>query len=399
MRRVKTSLAGSLLPLLVVTAVVLLLTLVPRSAPAEAVPTFCILCGAYGTSDFLLNVLMYVPLGYFAARKFRNSSRALIAVISMTVAVELLQILIPGRHPTLGDVAANTLGGSLGIWMVHAWLHRPARHPRRGVHIASMVAPFMLAAGLGLTVILLEPALPQTTYYGQWTADLGQFAHYGGQVRGVHVGTVDLPGHQLDAAATSAVHRAARGAPLTVEFRAGPPTRDLAPVFSVFDDHQVEVLVIGVDTDAIVIRMRRLAETVGLHAPEVRFGSLHPPEGTETILRFRRHDRSFCVRLEDTEECGTVATPARGWSLFTGISLPVWAPGFLDAAWLALLAFVTVLFASRGGRASRGWVRRATWLMPIVAYCALWLLFPGDPAWVPGLAGLVTGSAGAVSLR
>ncbi len=184
-----------------------------------------------------------------------------------------------------------------------------------------------------------------------------------------------------------------------VEFRAGPPTHDLAPVFSVFDDHQVEVLVIGVDTDAIVIRMRRLAETVGLHAPEVRFGSLHPPEGTETILRFRRNDRSFCVRLEETEECGTVATPARGWSLFTGISLPVWAPGFLDAAWLALLAFVTVSFASRGAPASRGWVRRATWLMPIVAYCALWLLFRGDPAWAPGLAGLVAGSAGALSLR
>ncbi len=399
MSRVKRSPFGSHLPLLMATAIVLLVTLFPRSVETEVIPLLCLLCGTYGTSDFLLNVLMFVPLGFFVARMSASARRALLTVVLITVAIELLQMFIPGRYPTLGDVAANTVGGSLGIWALHTRYRRSDASPRRGVQAAAVAAPFVLAGSLVLTVVLLEPALPQTSYYGQWTADLGQFAHYAGQVHRVRVGTVDLPGRRLDPAATRSVHRTADGAPLTVAFRAGPPTDDLAPVFSVFDDHQVEILVIGTDADAIVIRMRRLAETLGLHAPEVRFRNLHPPEGTQATLRFRRHAGSFCVRLEDSETCRTAATPARGWSLFTGISLPVWAPGFLDAAWLALLALVTVSFASRAFPGSPGWVRWTTGFIPIFAYCFLWLLLRGDLAWAPGLIGLVAGSVGAMRFR
>lgn len=397
MRRVKRSQPYSLLSLFVAATVVLLLTLVPTAGPASAVPIFCMLCGSYGTSDFLLNVLIFVPLGFFVARMSASSMRAMLAVVSITIAIELLQIFIPGRYPTFGDIAANTLGGAFGIWVLRTRHCGPGTSPHRSVRAAAVAAPFMLTGALALTIILLEPSLPRTAYYGQWTAELGQFAHYTGQVRSVRIGTVDLPGYRLDPIATRAAQRMATGAPLTVEFRAGPPTRELAPIFSIFDDRQVEILIIGVDSDAIVIRMRRLAEAVGFHAPEVRFANLHPLEGRQAILRFRRHDRLFCVRLGGSETCRIAATPARGWSLFTGTPFPAWAPGLLDAAWLALLAFATGSFALRSFGSFPGWLRRATWFMPIVTYGALWLLLPGNPAWISGLAGLIAGST--IALR
>lgn len=375
--------------LLAAIVAVLLLTLTPITGPGETVSTLCILCGSYGTADFILNVMMFVPLGYLIARATNSETRALIMIVSITVAIESVQFLIPGRYPTLGDVVANTVGGSVGIWAIHVRAHRATTSTRNASKTAVRAAPFALAVALLLTVVLLKPALPESNYYGQWTAELGQFAQYDGQVHSVRVGATDLPGYRLDPFARRAVQRTAQGAPLILKFRAGSRTPDLAPVFSVFDEHQVEVLVIGVDGDAIVVRMRRLAETLGLHAPESKFEGLHPPEGSESILQLSYDAGTFCIRLDGVDSCRIATTPARGWNLFTGSSLPAWAPGFLDAVWLALLGFVTVYFAAR----------RAMPLLPVVVYCALWVLSGGTGAWLPGLAGLITGSAGALLLR
>lgn len=395
MRSVQKPASGSRHFLLAAIVLVLLLTLTPSSGPTEAIPTFCILCGSFGTADFFLNVLMFVPVGYLTIQAFRNPSRALIFVISFTIAVELLQVLIPGRYPTLGDVAANALGGSLGIWAAYARTHRLATTHHKGFQAAARTLPFTLAVTLVLTVVLLQPALPESTYYGQWTADLGQFAQYGGQVRSARVGTVDLPGHRLDATETGAVHRIAGGAPLTVDFRAGSPTTSLAPVFSIFDEHQVEILVIGADADAIVVRMRRLSEALGLHAPEVRFDGAHPLEATESTLQFRLRAGSFCLRMTNTDMCTAIANPARGWSLFTGLSLPNWTLGFLDFGWLVLLGFLAVYIGARSHAMSPGWVWHSTMYLPVISYGAIWLLFQGNVSWVPGLAGLIAGSVGA----
>jgi hypothetical protein len=396
---VQESASSSIRLLLTLIVVILLLTLTSNTGPAEVIPTFCLLCGSYGTADFFLNVLMFVPLGYLAARVFTNVGKALIALITFTIAIELLQFLIPGRFPTLGDVVANTLGGCLGIWALHIRMGQPDTLRYRVGLTAIRAAPLALTAVLLLTVAWFRPALPESIYYGQWTPELGQFEQYAGSVHDVYIGSVNLPGHRLDAAQTRAIHRIARGAPLTVEYLAGPPTDGLAPIFSVFDENQVEVLVVGASSDAIVIRMRRVAEALGFHAPEVKFVGLHPPEGTESAIRLTRAEGSLCVRVAETNSCGTESNPARGWRLFTGIQVPDWAPTFLDVAWLGLLGFLAVYFASKSFPGSPGWLWRTTWLLPVFAYGTMWFVFQGDPGWVPGLAGLIAGSVSAAAVR
>lgn len=385
--------------LLAATAGILLVTLTPMSNPTEEIPTLCILCGSFGTADFLLNVLMFVPFGYLLTRVFKHSSRALVLVVTATVAIELMQLLIPGRFPTVGDVTANIVGGCLGIWAASVRSRRGSTSDRRGAQTAARSAPFALAAALVLTVILLGPALPASIYYGQWTAELGQFEHYAGQVSDVRIGSIDLPGHRLDSTQTNAVRRIVRGVPLTVEFLAGPPTAALAPVFSVFDEHQVEVLVVGADGDALVVRMRRVAETLGFHSPGVRFEHIHPPAGTEATLRLTHGAGSFCIRLSGHDTCRTTATPARGWSLFTGILIPERTLGFLDFIWLAVIGFLTVRIAFRSTLTLPRWLRHTTWFLPVIVYCSMWLLFRGDATWVAGLAGLIAGSGGATHYR
>ncbi|TFG61922.1 MAG: VanZ family protein, partial [Gemmatimonadales bacterium] len=155
MPRVQQSESDSRRLLLAATLGILLLTLTPISNPAEALSTFCILCGSYGTADFLLNVLMFAPPGYLICRVINYRSRALLVVVTATVAIELAQVLIPGRFPTLGDVVANIIGGSLGIWAVHVRAHQPDRSPHRGAQAAARTAPFALTAALILTGILL----------------------------------------------------------------------------------------------------------------------------------------------------------------------------------------------------------------------------------------------------
>ncbi len=73
--------------------------------------------------DFLTNVLLFVPIGFFLLGAAANRSRALAAVwfvpvvlfgFALSVAIEFGQIFVSGRTPSWNDVVAETLGGALG---------------------------------------------------------------------------------------------------------------------------------------------------------------------------------------------------------------------------------------------------------------------------------------------
>jgi glycopeptide antibiotics resistance protein len=73
--------------------------------------------------DFLTNVLLFAPIGFFLLGAAANRSRALAAVwfvpvvlfgFALSVAIEFGQIFVSGRTPSWNDVFAETLGGALG---------------------------------------------------------------------------------------------------------------------------------------------------------------------------------------------------------------------------------------------------------------------------------------------
>jgi VanZ family protein len=71
--------------------------------------------------DLVLNVFIYTPLGFAAAFTFRRAhSRSIAAAAAvacgffLSVSMELLQVYVPGRDPSLTDLSTNTIGAGAG---------------------------------------------------------------------------------------------------------------------------------------------------------------------------------------------------------------------------------------------------------------------------------------------
>jgi len=72
--------------------------------------------------DALVNICLYIPLGFAGYFAFRESRRPMVAFYGpvllgmlLSASVELLQLYTPHRDTSLLDVAANTLGSAAGV--------------------------------------------------------------------------------------------------------------------------------------------------------------------------------------------------------------------------------------------------------------------------------------------
>jgi VanZ family protein len=101
--------------------------------------------------DAVVNILLYMPAGMSAALAFRSMGKravfagAVLLCGAVSVCMEMLQVYVPGRDPSLADVLTNTAGGALGAaagLLVHARLGRRAPL-RAGVY--DVRAAFLLA--------------------------------------------------------------------------------------------------------------------------------------------------------------------------------------------------------------------------------------------------------------
>ena len=125
--------------------VVMIVTLAPfdflSMAEIHAQPLGLFQYGAFERDPihFLLNLLLFMPLGVLLHREGRHRSIELQQVVILTASaglilsatVEFLQAFLPTRDSSLFDVIANTLGAVGGvaadrIWgvSVERWVHR-----------------------------------------------------------------------------------------------------------------------------------------------------------------------------------------------------------------------------------------------------------------------------------
>lgn len=84
---------------------------------------------AASKSDFVTNVLLFVPIGFFLLGALADRSRkaavvlaapVALAGVAVSVAIEFAQIFVHGRTPSWNDVVAESLGGGIGVlvWLV-----------------------------------------------------------------------------------------------------------------------------------------------------------------------------------------------------------------------------------------------------------------------------------------
>ena len=348
-----------------------LATLLPSAQRFTGDP-WCIVCGATGSVDVLLNFLLFVPLGTGLAMAGVGAPRAIAMAFAFTVGIETLQFsVIPGRDASLGDIVANSLGGAAGFAI--------------GARILDLVWPTPLFArkllaawsGIWVTVQLvaslaLLPANTDRGLVGQIGRALGGRPRYPGRVLSATIDGDAIPNTRF-ADASHARHALPRGATVEVTVVA-PDTAPWwrAPVVRIVDDSLSEALLVGQDgsdlvfgvgTRAAAMRLRPLFFVAHDVFPAVRAGA-----DREDTLRIRAsytaHGVSLSVAtsLRGAHTVTLPVTPAAGWRLFA--PYPVFDDGstrnaLANLAWLLGLLLPAIYWASRSVPPSSSRVIRA----------------------------------------
>ena len=248
------------------------LTLMPtpeEAGRAAATPVYCILCGDTGSVDFLLNILLFIPLGLGLRLAGVSWRRTMLLCAILTCGIELLQMkAIAGRDASLGDVLANSTGGGLGALLGAEWrrLVRPAKVLVRPLAAGYALVLFALWCG---TAWALGPDFPRTgRWFGASAPELGNFDQFLGEPLVVTAGGEALPvGPLHDQEQVTAT----LAADPVMAFRAvlAGPTRALAPVGLIVDDTEGDVLLLGQDGSDLAFEVRMRAARLKLRNPRV----------------------------------------------------------------------------------------------------------------------------------
>jgi hypothetical protein len=182
-----------------------------------------------------------------------------------------------------------------------------------------------------------------------------------------------------------------RGRPvLDLSFRPGEPPPALAPLVTLHDAKEREVLLVGLDGDALVARRRLRAAGIGLENPAQRWEAVMPREDGNPVagvvhrIELRFEGPVWRARFDGRWVGDRVWTPGRGWALFVPSEWipPAALPGF-DVAWIALLGWPAAYHAGRRIRSL------APLLVGVAALAAAPLFGAVDPARPAEWAGLL----------
>jgi len=294
-----------------------------------------------GLATLILNILLYLPWGAVLAARTGSVRSGLLGGFLLSVMIETAQIWIPGRHTSLMDVGANSLGAMIGAFLT---VRRDLWFAPVGKSARIFALAWLGIAGMALASVgpLLTPGFPNTTLYSSWTPHIGSLERYDGAVLAARVGEVPLPEGGPIPETLQARLRSDLRFPALVQltFIAGSAPVALAPVLRIQGPGAYEGLLVGVDGEDIVVRRRFIADNLRLARPDLRLrGALSEAVPGDTIrLWLEREDSGVEVLTVNGESGRFGISPARGWSLFRYNS--AWSNGWLvilDFAWLTLL--------------------------------------------------------------
>ena len=296
----------------------------------------CVFCGDRALADVLINAVLYLPVGAGLAMSGVRLSRIVLAGILLSSTIEAVQVILPGRDASVGDVIANTLGTALGALIVFAsphWL-RPLRHASNRLCLS---ASALAVAALAITGYLLRPSLPTGSYSVIWTPTEESRPRYKGTVVHAAIGNFPLrPARVEDPDSIRAV--LAESAPVVARIVVGPPPPKSTALVLVRDDLMREVFSLGVDRQDFVVSYRTRAADFLLDQPDVRWVAAMDDlkVGDTTTVRMWGRRSQPCITLGSRERCDFGFTAGSGWTLlFYAESFPNWVKVGLNGGWVA----------------------------------------------------------------
>ena len=364
-------------------------------------------CGEQELRDAVLNIALFLPLGLGLGRLLPAWAAFLLCVAG-TCGIEYAQWgWLAGRDASLRDLVTNAAGGGLGVWLAHGWravlLPPPPLAGRLGFG-----AGLMWLALVGLTALGVQPSLPDTAWWGQWAPQLEQFEQWRGTLLDANLNGAPIPPGEAANTAELRQALASNQAIMAARILTGPQPAELAPIVSIFDGEQREIVVLGQRGPDLIFRIRTRMFASGLRGPLVRFpDALTLPPGEAVTVSGGIVDRGWQLKV-------TTATTTRSWNarwsaglLWTGF-LPFTyliapeAPLF-NALWLGIMLLPAGYWLGRTPD-----VRRAVIALVLIVGLGLGVLAPlaglsPSPAleWLGSLAGGAVGllSGAATGLR
>ena len=352
-------------------------TLRPEEA-SVVLPATCVFCGALGGTNFVLNIILFMPLGVSAHWLTRRRSRALALGIATTVLVETLQWgVIPGRYASLGDLLANTLGTVIGAWLAVqsiAFLNNTADRAR------SLSAPFagILSMVVFATAMLIQPALPRKPYlHVQWTP--------------VRRNTVPFPGRLLSVSLNDRPLRASEGfysswlldsvnrsVAVGARVTSSGKTPERRAIIVRTANATEEGFMLAQDGEQLVFRTALLAERLKLRSLEIGLtqGLQSAVDGdslTEIVAHSSRRVMSLLSEQPGGKrEVALKRTVGLGWALFSPYELaigPSWWKA--NAIWLGALVMPLAFLVKRSARHDTSKSPRLQWWPPVLVLASL----------------------------
>ena len=336
-------------------ALILRVTLVPTSDQDTGAFEWCLLCGDYGLSDFIANIILFVPVA--AALRFCGvpAWKIIGGLFLLSVAIEIVQLWIPGRDSTLGDVASNTIGGAVGVGLASWWPRR-----RRSAVCAFLVVGVVLGAVAGAGIVLL-PRFPAGHYTAHWNADWTPYENYGGRVLSAEIGGMPIPWDRLPDPRTARKHLQ-RGDTLLVRAIAGAAPQWPTQLFGIADVRRRSLLMLGVHRDELLFEISTSAPDLLLSQPELRWPRALAAIGLGDTLDIAawRAGKNYCLRLNGRSRCGVAYATDQLWTLIG--SLPGRLAGMEAVVGWVFVALLGLPVGLLAPRRAAGWIAAAVLL-------------------------------------
>lgn len=388
------------------------LTMKPLGGPLPSGFHWCVFCGSFGFADFLLNIALFVPLGWgLRTAGFRRWPIYVFGLL-LAVTIESLQnYVISGRESGLNDIIANPLGNIVGVWLADHMrlIFVPDSKSSRRLALGIAAAWALLAAILPW---LMGPSLPRAQYWEQVAADLPKLGLYRGQILSATYNDQPFRNGRLSDSASAAMRDAFLHGHARVDITTIPAPNArgrVAPIVGVFDGAREEIFMVACAGNDLAFGVRTRLDDLRLHSPTHRLHGVIPcdpgtpdPIAPDTIRIHAAVDR---IGLALTAQRGGRTASSRpdagawqAWRLLVSDSYGRQA----RFAHPVTALWVIVWFLPLGY-----WLVRGAWTRPIVAGVALFvlaesfLLVPavsGSPVapvlvWLVALAGLAAGAA------
>jgi hypothetical protein len=332
----------------------------------------CIFCGSRATADVILNLILFAPLGAGLGLARVRTKRLMATALMISGTVEALQLVIPGRDASVGDLISNAAGCWIGYALAcsaPSWLA-----PKRGMgRWLSLAASLVIALTVITTGMMLQPSLTNSPYYGQWTPHLEHLDWYRGRVLEATVGGDPVPSRRLEK--SEMIRTQLRmGTPIHVRAVTAETTSRLSSLFSIADAEENMIVLIGPRKERLLYIFRIRGESFRLDRPALSISDVMDVTPGDTIeVRASRSKRDYCLAVNRETHCGLGFTAGSGWSLlWFAESLPPGLQDGLNVAWLCLLLLPVGL-----------------WLRPNLASAFGAAIVIAGLLWAPSLTGML----------